>query len=304
MSFIKYTFTAFVLLLFIGFFSCDRIEQPIPVQTGGLDWELFPNGDSADYNWPTWTANGTILQNVLLEDFTGHTCTNCPAAAVIAKTIEDANPGRVFIASIHAGTASSFQTPELPELPSDFRTEEGNIYVSEIPSFFANPIGTVNRRSGGLGNTLWYLSSTWVNETNTVLSNTPKAGLQVQMNYYPQTRGLFIHTESEFLSNLTEEHGIVIYLIRKTVIAPQKLANGTVEEEYHHHDVMSGTVNGAWGTNLGSELNTGDKIYNDFALELPDSSLDSTYNTDNLSLITYLYNRNTYEVIQVTETDL
>lgn len=292
------------LSVFIGLFSCDRIEQPIPTKTGGLDWDLFPNGDSTNYTWPTWTPNSNVQQNVLLEDFTGHTCTNCPAAAVIAKNIEDANPNRVFIASIHAGTASSFQAPELPELPTDFRTEEGNIYVNEIPSFFANPIGTVNRQSNGLGNTLWYLSSAWSNETTSALSNTPKASIQVQMNYYPQTRGLFIHTESEFLTNLSEEHSLVNYLIRKTVIAPQKLANGSVEEEYHHHDVMSGTVNGAWGTNLGSSFSSGDKIYNDFAMQLPDNNTDSTYNSDNLSIITYIYNKNTYEVIQVTETNL
>lgn len=304
MSFIKNTFYAFAFLLFIGFFSCDRIEQPIPIQTGGLDWDLFPNGDSVDYNWPVWTPNTNTFQNVLLEDFTGHTCTNCPAAATIAKNLKNVNPGRVFVASIHASIGNAFQAIAPPEFTTDFTTEEGNIYANEIPSFFGNPSGTINRQGGGLANTIWFLSSAWDNTTNTTLSSTPKANIQVKSNYFPQTKGLFIHTESEFLSNLTEEHGIVIYLIRKTVIAPQKLANGTTEEEYHHHDIMSGTVNGAWGTNLGSELNTGDKIYNDFALELPDSSLDSTYNTDNLSLITYLYNRNTYEVIQVTETDL
>ncbi len=58
----------------LGLFSCDRIENPIPVQYGTLDWELFPGGDSADYNWPTWTTNTNTERNVLIEDFTGHTC--------------------------------------------------------------------------------------------------------------------------------------------------------------------------------------------------------------------------------------
>jgi len=300
----KHTLLASLLLLFIGFYSCDRIEQPIPKKIGGLNWDLFPNGDSSNYNWPTWNPNTNIQQNVLLEDYTGHTCNNCPAAALVAKGLEDANPGRVFIASIHAGTASAFQAPEPPEFPTDFRTEEGNTYIEELPGFFSNPIGTINRQSNGLGNTLWYLSTTWVNATNSTLTNTPKAGLQVQFNHYPQTRGLFVHTESEFLSNLNEEHAIVIYLIRQTVVAPQKMGNSTVDEEYHHHNVLSGTVNGTWGTSLGSSLNSGDKIYNDFAMELPENSADSTYNVDNLSLISYIYNKNTYEVIQVVETEL
>ena len=122
--------------LFFFFYSCDRIEQPIPVKVGGLDWDLFPGGDSADYSWPTWTQNTNTFQNVLLEDFTGHTCTNCPPAATIAKNLEDANPGRVFIASIHASIGNSFQAVEPPEFTNDFTTESGNTYVNEIPSFF------------------------------------------------------------------------------------------------------------------------------------------------------------------------
>lgn len=291
-------------LVLISLFSCDRIEQPIPTKTGGLDWDLFPNGDSTNYTWPTWTPNTNTFQNVLLEDFTGHTCTNCPAAAVIAKGLEDANPGRVIIASIHASVGNAFQALSPPEFTTDFTTEEGNLYANEIPSFFGNPSGMINRQGGGLSNTLWYLSSAWTNKTNSTLSNSPKANIQVQLNYFPQTRGLFVHTESEFLSNLTEEHSLVNYLIRKVVIAPQKLANGSTEEEYHHHNVMSGTINGAWGTSLGTEFNTGDKIYNNFAIQLPDNSLDSTYTVNNLSIITYIYNKSTYEIIQVTEIDL
>ncbi|MCT4582365.1 MAG: Omp28-related outer membrane protein [Flavobacteriales bacterium] len=304
MRLIKLTFSITTLFILIGLLSCDRITQPIPTKVGGLNWDLFPNGDSTNYTWPTWTANSNILQNVLIEDYTGHTCTNCPAAAVVAKNIEDANPGRVFVASIHAGTASTFQAPEPPEFPMDFRTEEGNIYINEIPSFFANPVGTINRQSNGLGNTLWYTSTSWANETNAALTNTVKAGIQVQTNFFPQTRGLFIHTESEFLTNLSVEHDIVIYLIRKTVISAQKMANGTTEENYHHHNVMSGTINGAWGTRLGDNISAGDKIYNDFAMELPNSANDTTYNIDNLSLITYIYNKDTYEIIQALETEL
>lgn len=293
-----------VLGLFFFFYSCDRIEQPIPVKVGGLDWSLFPDGDSADYTFPTWIQNTNTLQNVLLEDFTGHTCTNCPPAADIAKSLEDANPNRVFIASIHASIGNSFQAVEPPKFTADYTTESGNSYVNEIPSFFGNPSGAINRQGGGLGNTIWYLSSAWTNKTNSTLSNTPKANLQVQTNYYPQTRGLFIHTESEFLSTLSSEYAIVIYLVRKTVVSPQKLTDGSTEEEYSHHNILSSVINGTWGNTISSAPITGEKVYNDFAVELPDNSNDSTYDTNNLYLITYIYNKSTYEIIQVVGSEI
>ena len=290
--------------IIFSLFSCDRIEHPIPVRVGGLDWDLFPAGDSADYTWPIWTPNTNTLQNVLLEDFTGHTCTNCPAAATIAKNLEAANPGRVIIASIHASIGSSFQATSAPDFLTDYTTEEGDTYANEIPSFFGNPSGTINRLGGGLANTLWYLSSAWTTKTTSVLGDSPKANLQVKTNYYPQTRGLFVHTESEFLTTLTSEYAIVIYLIRKAVVSSQKLSNGTTDLAYVHHNVMSSVINGTWGTTIGVAPVAGEKVYNNFAVKLPDGNTDSTFNTSNLSLITYVYNKSNYAVLQVIQTDL
>ena len=304
MNLFKHIISISVIGIFLSFYSCDRIEQPIPIKVGGLDWDLFPAGDSADYTWPTWTQNTNTLQNILLEDYTGHTCTNCPAAAIIAKGLEDANPGRVFIASIHASIGNSFQAVSPPEFTVDYTTEEGDKYANEIPSFFGNPSGTINRQGGGLGNTIWFLSSAWTNTINSSLSNTPKANLQVQTNYYAQTRGLFVHTESEYLTTLTDEYALVIYLVRKSVVSPQKLANGSTEEEYHHHNVLSDVINGTWGTTISTAPTTGEKVYNDFAIQLPDNTNDTTYNTNNLSLITYIYNKSNYEILQAIETEL
>ena len=94
--------------------SCDKVENPFPKDTGGLDWSLYPDGDSAHYaqnHWPTFTANTNTQRNVIIEDFTGHRCVNCPntAAAVHAKVISD--PDHIYAASIHSGPAgmTSFQ---------------------------------------------------------------------------------------------------------------------------------------------------------------------------------------------------
>jgi len=282
--------------------SCDKVEHPVVDHSNDLDWGLFPGGDSASYNWPTWSANTYNSQNVLLEDFTGHTCTNCPAAAVKAKVLEDANPGRVFVTSIHASPGSGFQEVAPPEFTQDFRTDAGNDYVNDIPSFIGNPIGMINRKGGGLGNSNWYLSSAWPGKVNSTLNETPIAKLQLQYNYYPQTKGLFIHTESELTSTPTDDFGLTIYLVREVVVAAQKLSDGTVEEHYHHHNVLTDNLNGTWGTKIAA--GTAGKLYHNFAVSLPDNSSDTTFNIDNLVLITYIYNKATLEVAQVIKTEL
>ena len=86
--------------------ACDRISNPYPVQPClELDTTLYP-GNWSEYvanEWPTFTQNTNTDRNVLIEDFTGHKCIYCPAAAELAHQLHEANPNRVFVASIHAG---------------------------------------------------------------------------------------------------------------------------------------------------------------------------------------------------------
>jgi hypothetical protein len=300
-----------LLYIFIVTFSitscCDCIDNPIPESTGDLDWNLYPfDTTSTPYPWPTFTANNNTEKNILLEDYTGHTCTNCPAAADIAHQLEANHPDRVFVASVHASPDGSFQAVQPPEFNIDFTTLAGNTYVNEMPGFLGNPMGTINRQSTGFLNTVWYFSTDWTTAVNNEISSSSlKANIQLAYNYYEQTNGLFIHTESEFKDNLTGDYNLIIYLLRDTVIAPQKLNNGTTEHHYHHHAVLSNNINGTWGTSIatGSVAN-GDVFYNDYSYQLPDPLVDSTYNIDNLSLITYLCERNSFEVIQVIKTEL
>ncbi len=303
MTLLNKTIIGFAFLtLFVS--ACDRIENPVIIHDTSLDWTLYPNDTTVSpYPWPTWTANTNTLRNVLLEDYTGHTCINCPSAAVVAKTIEDNNPNRVFVMSVHASTTSGYQVPELPHLPLDHRTEAGNEYAQVFNVFF-NPAGTVNRTLTG-GN-YYALNSAWTSMTATELSKPLDFNIQLQYNYYPQTNGLFIHTEVEALSDAAaDQYTIINCLVRDTVIAPQIIPGGTVEEEYHHHSMLTNNINGTWGTPIfEGGVSSGQKEYNNFTYKLPDPIADTTFRIDNLSIITFISKNDTYEVMQVIKTSL
>ena len=60
--------------------------------------------------------------------------------------------------------------------------------------------------------------------------------------------------------------------------------DGTIDHHYHHHAVLSNNINGTWGTLVNdSAVINGDVFYHDFSFELPDPSIDSTYEVNNLS---------------------
>jgi hypothetical protein len=276
-------------------------EFPVP---DGLNWVLFPNGNSENYPWPTWTANSNSVKNILIEDFTGHTCVGCPAASTEASNIESANPGRVIVASIHASTTSAFQEPGPSPFTADFRTDAGNEYATTFGCDL-NPLGMTNRTLGTYPSTdpMLQLHTSWGTSTTALLATALDVNMQVQYNYYPSTNGLFVHTETDFINAKSGTYNMVIYLVRDTVISPQKLPGGIEEEDYYHHNVLSTNINGTWGEELfNGSAAAGDKFYNDYSFEVPSS--DTTYDIDNLSIVTYVFNRDTYEILQVIKTAL
>jgi hypothetical protein len=282
--------------------SCDRVENPLVVRDTSLNWSLYPNSDTTTYPWPTWTANANTTLNVMLEDYTGHTCTNCPAAAVIAKNIEDSKGGKVTVVSVHASTTSGFQLPEPPELPLDHRTEAGTEYATAMGLTF-NPAGMVNRNI--YSSNYYTFDSEWSGYVDAELTNSPDFNIQVQFNHYPSTNGLFIHTEVEALNAVSSDYNVIVMLVREHVEAPQKETGGVINEEYEHHNVLSDNINDTWGTPIiTGGIGAGEKIYNNYTYQLPDPISDTTYNVNNLSLVTVVSDRNTYQIKQVVKTEL
>ena len=293
---------------FICLSSCDKIEKPIPPVLGDVDWSLYPY-DSTEYinlyNFENpgsnWNPNNNLKKYILLEDYTGHKCTNCPDAAITAEELEDDTTLGVIVVAIHASADGSFQATD-GTYSTDFTTPAGDVYVVDMPGMFANPMGTINRKSNGLNGSVWHLANSWETAVNQETNQNLLANIQVQTNYFPSTNGLFIHTETEFNTNLNGNYHLIIYLLRNSVISPQSMSDGSTNYNYNHHHVLSNNINGTWGTSIASgDIDENSKFYNDFSFELP---TDSTYNIDNLSLVTYLCERNTFEVIQVTKTEL
>ena len=143
-----------------------------------------------------------------------------------------------------------------------------------------------------------------VNDENNI-ADSLKINIQIKAFTFSQTNGLYIHTETSVLDNLTGNYHLVLYLIRNDVVSPQKFDQGIIDTNYHHHAILSDNINGTWGTAIinGSALKDS-IIYNDFSYQLPDPVIDMTYETGNLSLIGYILNRDNMRVLQVVKKEL
>ncbi len=306
-------FIVFTAILAMVIVSCDKVKNAYPPKAGGtstLDWSLYPDGDSAHYvaqgHWPTFTQNTNTLTNVMIEDFTGHRCNNCPNAAVILHDLEDANPGRVFGASVHTSPVgmSNFQqeNAEYPTvLYNNIAFEIGTHFGSKPGTgFLGNPNGAVNRQLNGTDNTA--SPGTWSSKTTTALNATLKVNIQSHCNYFPSTRGTFLHVEVDKIDNsLSNQLAIVVYVLEDSLVAPQLMPDLTKNETYVHRDILRDCIDGnAFGRVLeASDLGINGKYYVNYTYALP-----AQYNPDNMHFLIYVYDKVTEEIYQVIEQHL
>ena len=298
----------FISLFF--FFACDRVENPIPQNSGAYDISLYPGNYATDYNYPSFGTNSNTNLNVLLEDYTGHQCGNCPIAGTNAKNIEAANNGRVIVVSEHAGAGgiSQYQRihvpgePEYPKYSRNFTNEAGLAYATTITGIPGNPYGMINRKIFSGATTPWVSNSQWANRVNTVLQeNNLRADLQMEVNYFPQTHALFVHVESEAKTNLSGNYNLFLYAVAKDVIDWQK--DYTVfpndVEFYEHHNVHLGNINGTWGQPVFEGTVTANtKVRKDYTYVIPEAFRGLDY-----AVVGFIADANTYEILQVIKVE-
>jgi hypothetical protein len=290
-------------LIFTG---CDKVDHPYEEVTSiNVDTTLYPNGSWNDYlenEYPIFGLNTNTSVNVLIEDYTGHTCINCPTAADIAHLIHENNPDRVFVASIHIdpGAALSFQqsNPSAQKYYTDHTNPDAVEYGIEFQNgfnFFGNPQGTVNRKT--VNGSMFAFTGTWQSRATDILNeNNLKVNIQSVFNYYQSTNGGFLHVEIEKKTSEAIDMKSVVYVIQDSLVDWQKMPDNSDNEFYVHRDKHLGSIdNNAFGvTAFEADAAIGDKVILDYSYALP-QGIDKS----NLHFLVYVYNTDTYEILQV-----
>lgn len=300
-----------VLIGVVSLFThCDKVKNAYePVQTYDLDTTLYPGvwQDYVNNDFPNFTENTNTDANVLIEDYTGHLCINCPPAGQEAHSIEEAHPGRVFVASIHVdpGAILGFQTTLPPPSPytHDFTNPDGIAYGIAFQSgfnFTGNPSGTVNRKT--VSGNMFDQYGAWATRTSSILSaNDLKVNIQSVFNYFSQTDGGYLHVEVEKKTNDPVQLNTVVYVVEDSVVSAQKLPDNSDDLNYVHRDIHLGSIdNRPWGRpTFDADASAGDKKELDYSYKLPTGIAK-----DNLHFLIYVYDKDTYEILQVIRQDI
>ncbi|PID88747.1 MAG: hypothetical protein CSB02_01135 [Bacteroidia bacterium] len=230
-------------------------------------------------------------KKVLIEDFTGHKCPNCPKGhEKLHKLIEAYGDTNVFGVSIHAGF---YAKPKKPPFDYDFRTEAGNTY-NETFQPPAYPSGLVNRKE--YNSSLVHDIGVWGTIASAVVTETSPVNIKVEATSNNNT--LSGNVELSFIDKLQENVKLQIFVTEDSIVKPQVTPTGE-EENYVHMHVLRGAVNGTWG----EDLPQASYAANDTAtISFSNYALGADWKPQHLHVLAFLYNTDTKEVLQVNGT--
>lgn len=279
----KNTLTIIFAALFgITFNACDKIEEPYITPT---------NETIATVTFPPLDPS-TVFRKVLIEEYTGHCCSNCPVGHQKLEELHGIFGDTLVPVSIHATTLAN-PIPSL--MPYDFRTQTGN-ELAEYYNISRLPTAIINRQmnAGDLEIEQW---QTKINEVN---RDTAYAAIQMINEYNThQTKKLQINTKITMLQNWPSPLHISLFLVEDSIIKPQISNNMETVSEYVHNHVLRDGINGTFGALLhGNGILTKDSTYTyGYVLDFSDKD----WNPEHCSVVAILYDKDNHEVLQVEQ---
>lgn len=278
------------LLVCTYFYSCDIIEEPfITVQDEVSDY-------CESFSFST-EPNNSPMRKILLEDYTGHTCGNCPRAAEKAYELQEIYGDQLVIISVHAGFFSNTST----SYPSDFTSNTGDTWDNLFGNSNAgNPNGMVNRMNYPNGHILQF--NEWQQNIQIELLKPVSVDLEIITSYNQSNDLICVDVQTKILSSLEKDLSLTVLIIEDKIISKQtdyQTEEGYVEEYEQNHVLRKG-LNSPWGESISQEVNQeGDYLINRYSTEK-----DPSWDIENISVVAFVSNSNSYEVLQAAVSHL
>ncbi len=285
---IIYTATISLVVLFA---SCDYVSNPFPVKNGNVSYDTA----SCPTTFPADTSH---IKKILMEDFTGHNCPNCPRAARSIHICDSTYPGHINEIALHV---SGLAAPSIG-FPDDYRTTIGTTYDNFFGvSAFGLPGTMINARDYN-GTTFSHIKLYPFQSYVAGIVNDPAAvQMQIAVTYNSSTQKVYLSVRDSFLTATSGTYRLVVLVTQDSIIGPQDDAPPypTTEPNYIFDHMLRDAVTGLWGDPLiGTSASAGLTQVRHYAYTLPATYGGITVVPNHCHIVAYIYNYTTYEIIQ------
>ena len=205
---------------------------------------------------------------VLIEDFTGQRCTNCPRATEVIEQLQETYGDAIVAVGIHGGPLGFAGNAKNIGLA----TETGNTYYSHWNLEY-QPIGLINRHAP-----LNYPE--WAAVVKDELAK--PSPLRLSGTSFVEDNSLVIQLIAEGTDG-TVTGKLQVWLLEDGIKALQLMPDGSANQEYIHNHVFRTAVKGIWGEDFS--IKEGEIVEHTFT-----QALEPNWNKEQLSVVAFVYN--------------
>lgn len=275
-------------IIISNFFSCKEQLPDRIIQNNLLDTTYMTSNFSTN-----------VTRKILIEEFTGASCVNCPDGKIKLDEVLTAYPDRTLAIGLHHGALGapvnhSKQNP-------DFRTKA----AEEIAYKFGSnsmPSALINRKEFNGERVIGRLS--WKLKVEEILNDPAKIKINSKCTLDNISNQYIYELEIEFLEDYTNEVNYTIAMLEDDIIAEQKNGSAIIEN-YNFEHVLRKTYTNSLGNILvkpnGSTKYEKGRIYKK---QIVLDNIHASWNIDKIHLIGYITDNTTQEVIQTSKTYL
>lgn len=262
-------FAILFTLAFFLFAGCKEIE---PVVTGSMGGQVDPNPDP--------DLDGQKRQ-VLIEEFTGVRCVNCPAGAAEIEVLLSTHSPQLIAVSIHAGEFA----PPYPGSLFDFRTTAGTSVLSYLGEPFGYPTAVVNRRKFDGQFDLQLGKGEWAGYIAQEKTVPPKVRIGIEPEFNGASRDLTLKVRLLVDETITEPDVRLSIMITESGLQDLQLtpSSSNPDPQYVHKHALRGMVTPFDGAQISETLVAGADITKTFSFSLPD-----TWKEENCDIVAFV----------------
>lgn len=205
---------------------------------------------------------------VLLEDFTGQRCTNCPKANDVIEQLQSEYGHSLIAVGIHGGPMGFKGNATTIGLA----TTLGDGYYSHWNLEY-QPVALVNRHEP-------VNYSEWMTEVREEAARPTTLSIEGYAALLDFRLSMSISVTST--DGATSGH-LQVWLVEDSIRALQLMPDGSPNHDYVHNHVLRTDINGVWG----EAFSLAEGEMKEFSYE---KDIDPAWNPENLSIVTFAYN--------------
>lgn len=260
-----------LLALLPLFFACDHIDEADRLIEVSIDN----------------TGENAIYKNILIEDFTGQRCVNCPKGSQAIEQLQESDFGsRIVAVGIHSGPfGKNASGTKLLSLATQTGCDYFDYWKVE-----AQPGALINRQKPVLYNVL-----DWTTEVGKQLS--AKANLAITAEAKVNGSNIDITVSEKAIETVAGK--LQVWVIEDNIMDIQTMPDapdenpdwtGGNKRDYVHNHVFRTSVNDPMGDDFS--INKDEEKQQTFV-----QAIDAAWNPANLSVVVFVYNDNGVEQV-------